>query len=148
MTTYHGAPCKRCGNTKKYSSGQNCVACVKQRTNNRGPEIFARYATSEKGKRRIKRYRQDTVYKDAQFKHRLKKYGLTVEQYDQMVHSQQGKCKVCGGTEETNLAVDHCHKTGKVRGLLCRSCNLALGNLKEDVNIMRNLIVYIEKGGS
>lgn len=58
-----------------------------------------------------------------------KKYGLTVEEYDQMLADQDGHCAICPvePTPTKRLAVDHCHKTGKVRSLLCHTCNNHLG---------------------
>lgn len=67
---------------------------------------------------------------------RLKKYGLTQEQYDAL-----GKeCSICGGPTE---AVDHCHKTGVVRGLLCRTCNAGLGFFKEDPKLLSQAAHYL-----
>jgi hypothetical protein len=64
-------------------------------------------------------------------------YGLTPEAYDSLLEKQGGKCAIC--KQEKPLCVDHCHATGRVRGLLCRACNFAVGTfekLKElyDVN--------------
>lgn len=64
-------------------------------------------------------------------KHSLKKkYNMTVDQYNSMLKSQNGKCAICGNTSERALAVDHNHETGKVRGLLCLQCNVHLGRLE------------------
>lgn len=64
----------------------------------------------------------------------LKTYGLTKEQYDQLYASQEGRCYICRrATGRTRrLSVDHDHKTGFVRGLLCRPCNTFLGHLRDD----------------
>ena len=76
-------------------------------------------------------------------------YGITHDCYLKMLEDQDGCCDACGmsATEEVHgvLDVDHCHDTGKVRGLLCRHCNLALGNAKEDIRVLRGLIQYIKK---
>lgn len=87
-------------------------------------------------------------------KHQFRtRYDLTLEQYDNMVAQQAGKCLVCGVvpklTKRTSkgLHVDHCHKSGKVRGLLCHQCNCAIGLLKEDTNRIRRLLEYIEGYG-
>lgn len=61
--------------------------------------------------------------------------GMTIEDYDTLLESQRGVCKLCGAAPTTKrLAVDHCHETGRIRGLLCFMCN-------------RNLIGRIEKKG-
>lgn len=72
-------------------------------------------------------------------------YGITPEQYKQMHEDQQGKCKICNTTPNTkrSLHVDHCHKTGKVRALLCSGCNTALGSFKDDPNLLMNAIEYL-----
>ena len=62
-------------------------------------------------------------------------YGITAEVYDAMFKHQNGVCKICKQTERgryKNLAVDHCHKTGNIRGLLCRRCNLGLAYLENE----------------
>ena len=76
-------------------------------------------------------------------KYRLKnKFGLTVEEYSAMIEKQDNKCKICG-CDMNKPHVDHNHKTGKVRHLLCHQCNTALGLLKEDTRILQNMISYI-----
>lgn len=73
---------------------------------------------------------------------RFKLYGITEAIYDSMVANQSGCCKICG-VEDDNLHIDHCHATGKVRGLLCQSCNTGLGKFKDDVVIMGKAIEYL-----
>jgi hypothetical protein len=75
----------------------------------------------------------------------LKKYGITADEYDRMFEEQGGKCKICGDKQEDKkLAVDHCHDTGNVRGLLCNFCNLGLGYFKDNILYMNNAISYIQ----
>lgn len=80
-------------------------------------------------------------------KHLKAEYGLTLADYAQMLEDQDHKCKCCGiGKEEApsqRLVVDHCHSTGKVRGLLCSHCNVALGMVKDSKETLRNLINYL-----
>lgn len=61
--------------------------------------------------------------------HLRKKYGISLEDYDAMHDEQRGVCAICGNEESQNrhLSVDHDHETGRVRGLLCGSCNTKLG---------------------
>lgn len=83
----------------------------------------------------------------------LKKYGITHDQYDAMAAAQGGVCAICGGTKAIdkwksglrNLQVDHCHDTGKVRGLLCFSCNTALGHFGDDLALVQKALVYLER---
>lgn len=73
----------------------------------------------------------------------LRNYGITLEQYEQMLDDQGGHCLVCDKT--TDLCVDHCHTTNKVRGILCRHHNSALGLVNENIDVMKKLIKYIER---
>lgn len=76
-----------------------------------------------------------------------KKYGITIEDYNSMLDSQGNLCYICRNTfdEQNKPHVDHNHETGEVRKLLCHSCNTAIGHLKEDVDIMKKAIEYIEE---
>jgi len=76
-------------------------------------------------------------------RHLQRYYDMTIEQYDAMVKEQDGKCRTCG-TEPKRLFVDHDHKTGKVRGLLCSKCNTALGYANDDPALLRRLAEYLE----
>lgn len=72
------------------------------------------------------------------------KYGMTQEQYDVMLRSQGGGCAVCTRRPGVvRLPVDHCHDTGKVRGILCTQCNQALGQLQERADLIDKLAAYL-----
>lgn len=71
-------------------------------------------------------------------------YNLTKEEYDHMLAAQKGMCAICGKAPEgRRLCVDHSHETGKVRGLLCYRCNIALGYI-EDKELMQNATRYLK----
>lgn len=80
-------------------------------------------------------------------------YGLTNDQYIQMFESQLGLCAICGDEQQgitkdgdtRFLCVDHCHKTGKVRQLLCVKCNTGIGQFKDDPSILKKAIAYLNK---
>jgi hypothetical protein len=80
-----------------------------------------------------------------------KNYGIGLSDWEQMHAAQGGVCAICKQCENeksfryANLAVDHCHATGKVRGLLCNSCNRAIGFLQDDPERARRLAEYLEK---
>lgn len=77
-----------------------------------------------------------------------KKYGISLNKYNEMLVSQNYKCEICEATVEENgklLAVDHSHVTNKVRGLLCNNCNVAIGFIKDDKEKAIKLAKYIEK---
>jgi len=73
------------------------------------------------------------------------KYGLSLDDYDRMFESQNEGCAICGGSNPNGkrLFVDHNHKTGAVRGLLCSNCNSALGMLKDSPELCRRAATYL-----
>lgn len=80
---------------------------------------------------------------------RLKRFGLTVEDYEAMVERQGNQCAICstaepGGKGGDKWYVDHCHTSGRVRGLLCNKCNMAIGLLNDDTTILHSAIRYLD----
>ena len=80
----------------------------------------------------------------------LRTYGITWQQYTDMLEQQQHVCAICGGEgfvmkehHKMKLVVDHCHTTGVVRGLLCHNCNRALGLLKDSRESLTNAMHYL-----
>ena len=79
-------------------------------------------------------------------KSRLKlQYGITVEQYQQMLVAQGGRCAICRLESDAMLHVDHSHATGKVRGLLCGACNLSLGGFRDDPATLLRAAIYLRR---
>lgn len=79
-------------------------------------------------------------------RHRLKKnFGLTIDQYSQLLEKQNRKCAVCKvfNNSQRHFPVDHDHVTGKVRGLLCPNCNMAIGMFKENKEIIKAALDYL-----
>ena len=75
-----------------------------------------------------------------------KAYGISYQEYLMMLETQGGGCAICGTTDTGKrkaFAVDHCHTTGKVRGLLCSNCNTGIGNLRDDVGLLTRAIEYL-----
>jgi hypothetical protein len=71
-----------------------------------------------------------------------------MEEYDALLDEQGHVCAICGGDDgERNLAVDHCHTSGVVRGLLCSNCNKALGLLRDDTARLAAAIAYLKRPG-
>ena len=82
-------------------------------------------------------------------------YGITRQDYEDMLKAQENCCKICGSEgflmkehHRMKLVVDHCHDSGKVRGLLCHNCNRALGLMKDSVHTLESAIDYLEKTGT
>lgn len=75
-------------------------------------------------------------------------YGISLEDYNKMFADQAGCCAICKKHQNEftkKLAVDHCHETGKVRALLCAFCNTSLGNMNDDIELLKSAIDYLEK---
>lgn len=72
-----------------------------------------------------------------------KRYGITVEQYDQLFEYQGGRCAICNKTSTKKLNVDHDHNTGEIRGLLCGNCNKALGLFDDAIEALQAAIDYL-----
>lgn len=70
-------------------------------------------------------------------------YGITLERFSEMMLEQSGRCRICRGRMKTPN-IDHCHKTGKVRGLLCGRCNTALGGFQDSTKLLRAAICYLD----
>lgn len=85
----------------------------------------------------------EEIRKKDKIKHYIRKYNFSLDDAEALVENRKGICEIC--QTFSLLVVDHCHKTNKVRGLICSSCNSALGYSKEDCEILINLIKYINK---
>ena len=98
-------------------------------------------------KEKIKAYRFN--HKEKNKKYHLKSlYGLSLTDFDNLLLAQNNKCPICGQPldlqKPKNVVVDHSHKTGKVRGILCSNCNKALGFLKDNPEYAYNASIYLE----
>jgi len=106
---------------------------------------------------RKKREETDPIYKETRRKKKLHamlkhKYGMTLDEYHTLVESQNNQCAICSveltersQTIKDSPKVDHDHDTGKVRGVLCGKCNMAIGLLNDDPDTLRKAIAYLEK---
>lgn len=77
---------------------------------------------------------------------KLKQYGLSYNDYQYMIYLQENRCAICNKHQNTlsvTMAIDHCHDSGQVRGLLCSSCNLGLGNFKDNPENLQAAIQYL-----
>jgi hypothetical protein len=110
----------------------------------RNADRRARYARL-KAEGKLRPYKPRPKYFNK--KNSLKRlYGITVEQYNEILTQQNGVCKICENppTEQFSLSTDHCHETNKIRGLLCNSCNNGLGRFKDDISLMERAIKYLK----
>jgi hypothetical protein len=99
---------------------------------------MGRKLVSEEQKRETKRRKAE--------KWRFKNlYGITQEDYREMNEKQSGRCAICQTIPEKRLVVDHCHNTGRVRGLLCYDCNHGLGKFRDNVEFLLEAASYLQK---
>ena len=87
-------------------------------------------------------------------RHLQSKFRLSNDDYDALLKSQGDGCAICGtdrcytnprSGKPVALSVDHCHTTGTIRGVLCKDCNIGLANFKDDPNLLRRAIAYLNK---
>lgn len=97
---------------------------------------------SNPDKRKLQRKREARCTKNKDLK-RL--YGITIEQYEEMLEAQGHVCAICKNPEvfDRLLSVDHCHTTGKIRGLLCCRCNSGIGWLQDSIENLKQAIKYL-----
>lgn len=124
--------CRKCGDEKPINEYRHpwmphCQTCMKLR--------------------RQDQYRKKGGREYMYGQHLANRYGMTLEEYRGRVAAQGGCCAICGDRPEgkQRLHVDHSHKTGAVRDLLCRACNHALGNAQDDPARLRAMIAYLER---
>ena len=99
--------------------------------------------TSERVKNRHKENPERTRNNDLK-----RNYGITLDEHTKMFETQNGTCAICkkeGDGRWKKLCVDHDHKTGKVRQLLCRRCNMVLGQVFDDISLFEEMIKYLQK---
>ena len=136
---------------------KNCKTC------NETKEIteFGTHKTSADGynnrcKSCLRAYQQTPKAKeDARWRHIKATYGLTKEDYSEMLKEHNGKCAICGNTSDRPLSIDHCHSNqerrrgtrdrSKIRGLLCDHCNHGLGKFFDNVTLLKNAVSYLKK---
>ncbi len=157
--------CSRCGEEKplgafppsvvRRGNGRcrPCSASESAETRARDPERvranFRRWYANNKQKHLA---RTSAVYRrnpDAKFnRHLMRSYGITLADYDRILAFQGGGCALCGKpqrTEALRLAVDHDHRTGRVRGILCHRCNCAIGALGDSAEKLTRVIEYFTR---
>lgn len=87
---------------------------------------------------------QRMVDKETKFKHQIKRYGITVKDFQDLLAKQGGACAICHRIPDKKLCVDHCHQTKLVRGLLCRECNRGLGAFADSPERLAAAIQYLQ----
>lgn len=147
---------------------RKCRVCEKEAHSEQDLELFVRDKTSKHGRsncclecRRTEYNKYDELNREKRklggvshyekygwSKNCERKYGITAEKYNELYNDQNGSCKICGVHQShlgERLSIDHCHLTNVVRGLLCRHCNLLLGNASDEIGILENAIKYLKE---
>jgi hypothetical protein len=138
---------KRPANSKQLGRRPECKACKARRSK----EYWEKTGRHKRNPNRKKHITDPQVARRGKYR---RNYGITIEEYEALFEQQNGLCASCHNPETATmkrtgklkqLSIDHCHVTGKVRALLCSSCNQAFGCLKEDPARIRALLAYAEK---
>lgn len=130
---------------KEYFSRPEVIARAKIR-NAKYRVRRALYKKTIQGKKSEKRYKDKPETRSLVEWNRIKnRYGISEKDFDVMLLKQKGSCAICGKKTNQRLHIDHCHKTNRVRGLLCGSCNRALGLLKDNTEFLAQAIVYLNE---
>jgi len=141
---------------KIYARGR-CRSCYEKWLRENNPEFAERQKKNvrdwidknrEYKKQKDKDYVKQRVKDDPQYHsmRNLRQYGMTLDDYDEMLKKQNGGCAICGREpSKRRLHVDHCHETGFVRGLLCFRCNFGLSYFGEDEKMLKSAYEYLRK---
>lgn len=131
QTNYHGITvyCKQCSYEKH-------AAYI-----NKSPKHKARAAE------RAREWREKNPERERD-NGRKSRYGMAKGAYAEMLAAQEHKCAICRSPDpggRGSFHVDHCHSTGRIRGLLCHGCNVSIGHFQNDPNILRAAIDYLNR---
>ena len=98
-----------------------------------------------KEKKKRDKYRASLRGQIKQREHHLKRYGITLEEYDKLLTAQEYKCAICDMFLKNIIVhLDHNHQTGEIRGLLCQKCNFGLGNFQDNSSLLQKAIKYLD----
>ena len=167
LELFAGAAMRKCSKCGEYKTDENfyrrgtgrqtqCIQCSKASAK----EWYASNPDYRKEKARVWRTENPDYVRDYRKTNRrriymvesARKYGITTEQFDEMFDRQGGCCGTCQKSfdwtdKQTKPHIDHCHLTGKVRGLLCNKCNTVLGLVEDNAEVLSNLIEYLKCHG-
>lgn len=134
LSQFHKRSDTRDGRQFKCKSCNSVSAVDWQRENS---DKYKEYWESRDKKKRDR-------YSEEWFKYKAGRYKCSVDELKSMVDESGEVCAICGEFTTVYLAIDHCHETGKIRGLLCTRCNTGLGLFKEDTDRLKSAILYLE----
>ena len=132
--------CNKCGQTKDLTEFYKTGRKTDKNPDNR------HYTCKDCTKARLKQAQSQSPERVRE-RHLQRVYGISTEEYNEMLVNQEGSCAICPTTEPGGkhnvFHVDHCHETGKVRGLLCKNCNIALGLVQDKPDVLGKMITYL-----
>jgi hypothetical protein len=150
---YTGVPCKRGHIAKRRADKNSCLECIRIATYRYKQTDIAKAVAAA----RVTELKSTGEWEKAVTSRTLKHYyGITLVEYENLLVAQNGVCAICRQAETSTdpklnrprrLAVDHCHTTGKIRGLLCLACNTAIGKLKDDPQLIERAAAYVRNEG-
>jgi hypothetical protein len=129
-----GMPCYAGHTSNRWTANGSCVECC--------IIIRARHKLTEKYDKTTRAYTKINKYSVMK-----KYYGISKEQYNSILLSQDFNCKLCGNKLDLNKKthIDHCHRTNSIRGILCHNCNVGIGHLQHDPELLRKAALYCEQ---
>ena len=138
--------CSKCNEDKEVSEFRE------RKSLKRGYQSWCRECENEANRKRYKprpkREKKQYSSKAALIRMLMFRYNLTYEEFGNKYREQGGKCAICSESKPLGsvkgLNVDHCHTSGKIRGLLCRKCNTGLGQFDDNIEILENAIKYLQ----
>ena len=145
----HNKPCKSCSNSIQ-AGGKGCLINNDKKLCSycNVYKNFDKFGTNGDGKLKSRCKECQSKYNNEYHRgiFRFERYGITRDVFIDMLNSQQNKCAICeSAIDEKTSHIDHCHTTGKVRGILCEKCNKGLGQFNDNVNYLKNAINYLSK---
>lgn len=138
----YGEPLYKTKTCVTTSSHRRCSDCKEWKTH----DHFGKNRTNPAGMENLCR---GCATKRSVIRNCEKRYGVSHEQYTEMLNKQEGRCAICGsdapGMGVGRMVVDHCHVTGNVRALLCMDCNTGIGKMKDSPKLLRKAALYLEQ---
>lgn len=122
--------------------------------------MYVKDIKQDKKRELATRWRESGRHRLPSLRYNCKRYSITLEQYNDLLREQDNKCAICrsliisaidplytGGKPSNLVNIDHDHKTNRVRGLLCNACNLGIGKLQDNPNIIKEAARYVRRNG-
>lgn len=126
---------------KGYRHSNSCKACYQLQRRPYQIKYMATIGREKQRSRYCSKKRSETT---------VKMYGITIHEYEKILEKQGGVCGICGSSDSKTkgvgrFCIDHDHQTGKIRGLLCSSCNRGIGLLGDSIDNLKNAIEYLRR---